>query len=173
MSQTPIILDDYDTNWPAQFEAEATNINDAIGERIERIEHIGSTSIPGMPAKPIIDMLVGVTSLKDADACITPLEALGYEYVPKFEDVMPNRRYFRKSEGKTRTHHLHMVETGSEFWTRHLAFRDYLREHPDVAAEYADLKRELAREHRHDIGAYTDGKDEFIRRVERDALAEK
>ncbi|WP_338728244.1 GrpB family protein [Haladaptatus sp. DJG-WS-42] len=169
MSQTPIIIAEYDPDWPAQFDAETTDIRDAIGDHIERVEHIGSTAVPNLPAKPIIDMLAGVASLEDAVECIEPLEKLGYEYVPSFEDVMPERRYFRKTVGGTRTHHLHMVETGREFWTRHLAFRNYLREHPAIADEYAALKRDLAEIHRNDIGAYTDGKDEFIHRIEREA----
>ncbi|MFC6732333.1 MULTISPECIES: GrpB family protein [unclassified Haladaptatus] len=173
MSQTPITLADYDPDWPAAFDAEASHIESVIGEHIERIEHIGSTAVPGLPAKPIIDIMVGLDALADAARCLGPLEALGYEYVSTFEDVMPERRYLRKSEGDTRTHHLHMVETASDFWERHLAFRDYLRTHPEVAADYADLKRDLAAAHPHDIGAYTDGKDDFIRRVERQALTDQ
>ena len=107
----------------------------------------------------------GIRSLKDAPACVAPLASIGYEYVPEYEDELPERRYFRKGPPEGRTHHLHMVEASSRFWRRQLVFRDYLREHPVTAAEYEALKRQLALEHGSDRVAYTEGKTSFITAV--------
>ncbi|MEK7247869.1 MAG: GrpB family protein, partial [Chloroflexota bacterium] len=140
----------------------------AIGEWAVAIEHVGSTAVPGLAAKPIIDIMPAIRSLADARHIIAPMEALGYEYVPEFEDDLPERRYFRR--GVPRSHHVHVVETTSTFWRRHLAFRDYLRAHPETAAEYAALKRRLADGYGSDSGGYTNAKTEFITRIERLAL---
>jgi GrpB-like predicted nucleotidyltransferase (UPF0157 family) len=104
--------------------------------------------------------------------CIEPLAGIGYEYVPEFEDELPERRYFRKGPPEARTHHVHMVETGTEFWQRHLLFRDYLRTHPATADEYEALKRRLAKQHTTDREAYTEGKTDFIRGIVEMARAE-
>jgi GrpB-like predicted nucleotidyltransferase (UPF0157 family) len=162
----PIIIADYHPDWPRMFEAERQRIVDAIGLHITTVEHVGSTSVPGLAAKPIIDMLVGLRSLGDAVYCVAPLTALGYEYVPQLEAMLPERRYFRRFQSGIRTHQIHMVEEGGPFWTRHLQFRDYLRAHPVTAAEYETLKRRLADEFTADRPAYTDAKTAFIRRVE-------
>ncbi len=130
----------YDPKWPELYREELCRILHSIVDLIVAIEHIGSTAVPGLAAKPIIDIIAGVRSLEDAPRCIGPLEAMDYEYVPQYEVYIPERRYFRP-----RTHHLHMVEISSEFWRRHLLFRDFLRSHPDVAQEYAELKRTLRR----------------------------
>ncbi|SFD83179.1 GrpB protein [Paenibacillus catalpae] len=106
------------------------------------IEHIGSTSVQGLSAKPIIDIALGVEELAQADAFIEPLMRLGYEYVPKAD--FPNRRFFRKGEWRNGTHHLHVYEAGSEEWQNQLLFRDYLKAHPHTLSEYDKLKRELA-----------------------------
>ncbi|MEX2246228.1 MAG: GrpB family protein [Dehalococcoidia bacterium] len=150
-----ITIADYDAAWPARFERERALILDACGPGVfEAIEHIGSTSVPGLAAKPIIDIMPGVRSL----AAITPavivrLEGIGHRYVPEYEQSDPtwgegalDRRYFRKDRDGRRAFHMHVVELGSEFWERQLLFRDYLRTHPDDAAAYAALKREIARE---------------------------
>ena len=112
-------------------------------------------------------MLVGVRTLADADAhCIKPICELGYEYVPEFEAVMPFRRYFRRlADGKSDSHHIHLVEQGSDFWERHLLFRDYLRAHPERAREYEQLKRRLAPQFS-DVNDYAEAKTEFIRAAE-------
>lgn len=163
--------------WPVLFEQEATRIHDAVDADHDaatsetlQLEHVGSTSVPGLAAKPIIDMLGGVENLADAEALIEPLEDLGYEYAPEFEESLPERRYFRKGADGVHTHHLHIVEVDSEFWNRHVAFRDYLREHPDVRDEYESLKRELAEQHGEDPATYGEKKDEFISSVEERAL---
>jgi GrpB-like predicted nucleotidyltransferase (UPF0157 family) len=118
--------------------------------------------VPGLAAKPIIDLMPAVAGghPDDLDRCVAPIVALGYRYIPDYEDEMPYRRFFRvRAPG--RHHNVHLVELGGEFWTRHLAFRDVLRSHPDVAAEYAALKRSLALRY-DDVGDYTDAKAGFI-----------
>ncbi len=126
------------------------------------LEHVGSTAVPGLAAKPILDILAGLRVLSDARACIPRLEAIGYEYVPEYEDRLPERRYFRKGPLENRTHHLHMVEIGSDFWTSHVRFRKYLRGHPEAAREYEALKRDLAAAHAGDRDLYTESKADFI-----------
>ncbi len=162
---------DYDPRWPAMFEDEKSRIMDAVGEWLVDVQHVGSTSVPGLAAKPIIDMMPTLRDLGDARHCIAPLEALGYEYVPQFETILPERRYFRRGEVQIYSHHVHMVQADTAFWRRHIEFRDYLREHPEAAREYAALKRELAERYRTDRVAYTDAKTEFIRGIEARAAA--
>jgi len=159
----------YNPVWPARFAKEKASLLEAIGHWVMVIEHIGSTAVPGLGAKPIIDIMVGVHRLADARYCIAPLAAIGYEYVPQFEDEMPERRYFRKGS-QTRHFHLHMVERGSEFWQRHLAFRDYLCAHPEVVREYEALKRRLASRYGTDREGYTEAKTKFIRLIEEIAM---
>lgn len=161
-----IVIAPYDPAWPAMFEAEKAQILKAIGLWLEAVEHVGSTAVPGLGAKPVIDIMAGVRSLDEAVHCIGPLEALDYEYVPEFEDEMPYRRYFRKDTEGTRSHQIHMVVPGGEFWLRHLAFRDHLRAHPADRDAYHALKVALAERHVDDVGAYTDDKTDFIRGIE-------
>jgi GrpB-like predicted nucleotidyltransferase (UPF0157 family) len=158
---------DYDPRWPAMFDVERGRLFDIVIKWVSGIEHIGSTSVPGLGAKPVIDMLVGVRTLSDADThCIRPICELGYEYVPEFESVMPFRRYFcRRADGTSGSHHIHLVEQGSDFWPRHLLFRDYLRAHPEQAREYEQLKRRLAPQF-DDVNDYAEAKTEFIRAAE-------
>ena len=176
----PIVIAEYNPAWPAKFEAERERFFAACGrDAFTRIEHIGSTAVAGLAAKPVIDMMPGIRSLDDAPPIIEALELLGYEYVPQFEHAneagegMPSRRYLRKDdEFGVRTHQVHMVEHGSEFWREHQLFRNYLRVFPAAAAEYAQLKRALAdRFNAHltaesEINAgYTDYKTDFIERI--------
>ncbi len=155
-------LAEYDAGWPRLFEEEAARIRDALGDWILAVEHIGSTSVPAMPAKPIIDIAVAVTSFEEAVRCVAPLERIGYTY--RGEWGMPRRHYFVK--GEPRTHHLHMLEAGTEQWGRHVRFRDALRASHELAAEYAALKRSLAARFAQDRDAYQAGKAPFIERVE-------
>jgi len=108
--------------------------------------------------------------MADSDACVQGMRRLGYEYVPEFEDSLPDRRYFRKGHPEQKWH-VHIVEVGSAFWGRHLAFRDYLRGNAEAAVEYAALKQRLAAEYPHDSLAYTDAKSEFILGIEEKAAA--
>lgn len=170
----PVKIVDYDSRWPILYEKEKRPILDVIEHIIVRIEHIGSTAVPGLGAKPTIDIMVAVSHLKDAEQCIEPLQRIGYEYVPEFEDSMPERRYFRKGHPPEEQHyHLHMVELTSDFWKRHLLFRDYLHTHPEVAQEYCELKKALADKYGLDREGYTDAKTSFIESVVAKAKAER
>lgn len=173
MSRPPVRIEAYDPRWPSMFEEDKGKILEAVGEHVAAVEHIGSTSVPGLAAKPIIDVMVAVRRLADAPACVGPLAAIGYEYVPEHEAVMPERRFFRRGPRGAGTHHLHMVEWSSEFWEAHLLFRDYLRAHAGAAARYEKLKRELAAAHGSDRGAYTEAKTDFIESTVERAREEK
>ena len=158
---------EYNPGWPRLFEQEKRHLLSCLpGGLIGRIVHFGSTAIPGMAAKPIVDILVEVVSLKETQKRIVPvLEAGGYDYFwrPAWDnDTPPFYAWFiKRNAAGIRTHHIHMVEKDSELWDR-LLFRDYLIEHPDVAGEYRALKFNLARRYPSDRIAYTRGKTEFI-----------
>ena len=159
----------HDPAWPAKFEAGAKRIAEALGEVAVRIHHIGSTAIPQTKAKPIIDILLEVTSLGVLDQKAPMLETLGYE--AKGEFGIPDRRYFRLNDSDgMRTYQIHAFEVGVPNVVRHVAFRDYMRAHPLVAEEYGVLKEHLADAHPHDMAAYMDGKDAFVKEHERRAL---
>ncbi len=140
---SPSPLVEYDPNWAIQFEEEKARILDTIGTVIVAIEHYGSTSIPGLSSKPIIDILIAVRHLDDAQGCIEPLARLGYEYRPMNDVLIPGTRYFRKGPSGANTHHIRMVKVGSDLWNDYLLFRDYLRNHSDEADRYGKLKKEL------------------------------
>jgi GrpB-like predicted nucleotidyltransferase (UPF0157 family) len=170
VSADPIVVVPYDEAWPSLFEEERDRIERAIGPWVEDIEHVGSTAVPGLAAKPVIDIMVGVKSLDDSAILVERLEGIRYEYVPEFERVLPFRRYFRKMRVGRRTHQIHLVErSNTEWWDRHLLFRDYLRADPEIAGEYAHLKYELSDRFGEDRVAYTDAKTEFISEVVRRA----
>ena len=160
-----IIIKDYDAKWQKLFEEEATAIMEAIGHYVADIQHIGSTAVSGLAAKPVIDIMVGLRRLLDAQDCIMPIEAMDYEYVSEFENEFPERRYFRKMTGGKRTHQIHMVEINSDFWKRTILFRDYLRLHPQEANTYANLKKELATIFANDREGYTNAKTPFINNI--------
>jgi GrpB-like predicted nucleotidyltransferase (UPF0157 family) len=164
-----VILLPPDPTWAAAFTRAAGELTPAFGPALLSLHHIGSTSIPHIYAKPIIDMLAVVTTLADVDARNTSLQSLGY--TPKGEFGIPTRRYFpRNNPAGQRTHQIHAFPQNSPHILRHLAFRDYLIAHPDIAAEYSRLKQRLAAAHPDDIEAYMDGKDPFIKQTEHDAL---
>ena len=153
----------YDPGWPDAFVAEAARLDAAIGPWVTGgIHHVGSTAVPGLTAKPVIDILVGVADLESSRPCIELLAPLQYVYAPYLPDVM---HWFCKPSPASRTHHLHLVPSGSARYIDELAFRDYLRIHPDAARLYEERKRHLASLHRHDREAYTDGKDAIVRRI--------
>ncbi len=164
----------YDSSWPREFEKEKNHLRECLPrELIKRIEHFGSTAIPNLAAKPVIDMLVEVTSLEATKERIVPvLEGQGYDYFWRAthgEDGPPFYAWFIKRDAAgNRTHHIHMVEADFEHWDR-LLFRDYLIDHPEVAREYEILKLKLARDYSHDRIAYTEGKAEFVMRVTQEA----
>jgi len=168
MVREEIRVADPDPRWPDEARREMESLARLLGGLIGRIEHFGSTAVPGLAAKPIIDLLAEAVDLDAArDEAPRILVPLGYEYFwrPTGADRRPFYAWFVK-RGPTgeRTHHIHIVGSGFPQWES-LIFRDRLRARPDEAAEYAALKRRLAAEHTRDRGAYTKGKSEFIRRV--------
>jgi GrpB-like predicted nucleotidyltransferase (UPF0157 family) len=158
----------YDNRWPEMFREEAAKIREAVGGSVRDIHHIGSTSVPGMAAKPILDILVEVDRIESVDARRSRMESLGYEV--RGENGIPGRRYYCKG-GDQRTHHVHVFQEGSDEVIRLLVFRDYLMAHPAEAAAYSDLKRCLAEQFPTDIAAYVAGKDAFVKALEQRALA--
>jgi GrpB-like predicted nucleotidyltransferase (UPF0157 family) len=164
-SPETIELSPYSPMWPAVFDIERGRLLEIFGADGVRIEHIGSTAIPDLGAKPIIDVLLGAAAMAIIDRAIPALEAGGYRYVPEFERSAPNRRYFVKTHGQPGHFHLHAVVAGTTFWNEHIAFRDALRADPLLAEKYWTLKRRLASRHRHDREAYTEAKSTFIRSV--------
>ncbi len=168
-----VALADYDPSWPERFRREAAHLRACLPpELIGRIEHFGSTAVPGLAAKPVIDILVEVTSLDETRRRIAPvLEAQGYDYFwrPAMFVGPPCYAWFIKRDAAgVRTHHIHMVESHFEHWDR-LRFRDHLIAHPEVADAYGALKRRLAAEHPADRVAYTKGKTAFVVRVTEEA----
>ncbi len=164
-----IIIEEYQRNWPQEFEEEKELLGKVLPAS-SVIEHIGSTAVPGLAAKPIIDIMIGLTDFTVADELVPRIVSLQYEYLKYIEAQIPYRRFFRKFQEERRTHHIHMVEVNSEFWNRHLAFRNYLRNHDEAVADYATLKRELAQRDWDDMNDYADAKTEFIRSIEARAL---
>jgi GrpB-like predicted nucleotidyltransferase (UPF0157 family) len=170
ISNPPIVIEPYNPAWVTAFQNEAVMIHLVVGRYITVIEHIGSTSVPGLAAKPIIDILIGVKTLADTPHFVPFLNGLGYLYKPEFEVDLPERRYLYKTKDGLDTFHLHMVEPDTAFFRRHIAFRDYLRSHPETAAEYADLKIKLAQRFGADREGYTNAKTAFIKDIETKAL---
>ena len=161
----PVIVVPYDINWQEQFDRERSLLHNVFRDIPVVVEHVGSTAVPGLASKPIIDLMLGARALADVESRIEALRAHHYEYVPAYETQLPDRRYFRKPFSVPRTHHLHCVVFGSSFWRDDLLFRDYLRANPGAAAEYAALKRELASRHRLDRSAYVEGKTSFVQSI--------
>ncbi|MEM8783341.1 MAG: GrpB family protein [Planctomycetota bacterium] len=156
--------------WADGFAAEAARLRGALGPCCVAVHHVGSTAIPGIVAKPILDLLVEADAIEHVDARRDAVVALGYEAMGEYG--LPGRRYFRQDDDRgVRTHHVHAYAAGHPDVARHLAFRDFLRAHTQPAQAYSELKANLAAEHPDDMEAYIDGKDPFIQRVERDALA--
>ena len=156
-----------DPRWPVRFEQERTVLEAAIGTWIvDGVHHVGSTSVPGLDAKPIIDILVGVEDLESSRACFPALAGLQYSYAPYRAEQM---HWFCKPDPKRRTHHLHLVPVASPRYRDELAFRDRLRASPETAAAYAQLKHRLARRFENDREAYTAAKGDFIEAALRQA----
>jgi GrpB-like predicted nucleotidyltransferase (UPF0157 family) len=158
----------YDSTWPARFEAEAERIERACDGLPIRLEHIGSTAVPGLAAKPVIDILAGRPPRSRPHPYVDALKGLGYEHMGS--RGVPGRDYFRR--GPPRSHHLHLFAWSSAYWRDHLLFRDHLRARPDLAREYEALKYDLAARFAYDRKLYTDEKGPFIKRVLREANME-
>jgi GrpB-like predicted nucleotidyltransferase (UPF0157 family) len=159
---------DHDPEWPRCAREELARVAEALGETAVRLEHVGSTSVPGLGAKPIIDMQVSVVDIERTDDYVGPLEGLGYLFAP--DPAFPDYHYFAKPHERPRSHHLHICQAASHQELRHLAVRDFLRGHPDEAASYERLKRELVRDHPQDRLAYVAGKDGYMVELEARAM---
>jgi GrpB-like predicted nucleotidyltransferase (UPF0157 family) len=151
----------YSVEWQRLFAEEKSRLLAAVGGYVLDIQHVGSTSVPGLAAKPIIDIGIAVRSYEEASVCVEPIVQLGYAY--RGENGIPRRRYFER--GSPRSHHLHINEVDSRAWANQILFRDYLIQHPEIAREYAAIKMALALENPSDRDAYLVAKAPFIERV--------
>lgn len=160
----------YDPLWAEKYEQESALVRDILADNCVAIYHIGSTSVPGLAAKPVIDIMAAVRSLEKVDRVAAAFSEIGYEYLGEFG--IEGRRYLRKG-GDERTHQIHIFQMSD--WNnigRHLAFRNYMRTHEKERAEYAKLKTELARKFPYDIEGYCDGKESFVHEIENLALSQ-
>lgn len=166
-----IIVTEYNPLWREMYEVEARIIKNILGDNCVAIHHIGSTAVPGLKAKPIIDIMPVVVDIQRVDSVAAEFEKSGYEYMGEFG--MPGRRYLRKG-GDERTHQIHIFEvTNQADINRHIAVRDYLRTHTEIAKQYGSLKAALAEKFPYDIDGYCDGKEDFVKRLEQTALLHK
>jgi GrpB-like predicted nucleotidyltransferase (UPF0157 family) len=156
-------IDPYDSAWPSRFESESARIRDALGNMGVRVEHVGSTSVPGLAAKPVIDIQVSVPSMNPRATYTDPLIGLGYRWA--LDPWTDEHEFFSRDEDGQRAFHVHVCASGSEWERRHLAFRDWLRANPSDAAAYERLKRELAEKHPHDTYSYAEAKTDFIQEI--------
>lgn len=155
-------IEPYSSQWPQEYAAERERILAAVGNRIDAIEHVGSTAIPGMCAKPVIDIAVAIRGLELAETLVSGMATIGYDYLGDIG--LPNQRIFGRAP-EIRTHLVHVVTTNGDEWHRYLHFREVLRADAAIAREYAALKRELADRFPLDRGSYTAGKGTVIERV--------
>jgi GrpB-like predicted nucleotidyltransferase (UPF0157 family) len=159
MGQRVIRIESYDANWPQRFAELGRRLRSALGDVALRIDHIGSTAVPGLAAKPVIDIQISVASLEPVDPFREPLERLGYVY--RADNPERTKRYFREPPSEPRTH-IHVRKAGSFSQQFPLLLRDYLRAHPAELAAYEQLKRALAAQHPHDGTAYTAAKEPWF-----------
>jgi GrpB-like predicted nucleotidyltransferase (UPF0157 family) len=158
-----IKLVDFSPTWALEFKKEKAILQKKIGQYIKSIEHIGSTSIKNIKAKPIIDLMIGLKDFNDITKCSKILESSGY--INKGEYGIPNRIFFTKSKHDITTHHLHVVQYGSDFWNKHIRFRDLLNNNDDLKTKYEKLKERLKEKHKDNRDLYTSGKSDFINEV--------
>ena len=169
-----IVIHDYDPRWPARFAEERARIQAALGDLAVTIEHIGSTSVVGLAAKPIIDLLVGVRGLDEARAAaVQPMRALGYVYVAEYETWLPDEMLFRKGPPGPWTHHAHLMEPTGGRWEEYTLPRDYLRRNPEVARAYGELKKSLALVFEDDIAGFRRAKRPFLEVILKRAREER
>ncbi len=169
-----IVVCDFDPAWAGMFEQEQMRLEAVLGSIVITIEHVGSTAVPGLAAKPIIDLLVGVRSLVEArSSCLEPLQALGYTYIAEYESWLPGEMLFRKGMPGPWTHHAHLMEPSSPRWDEYIQLRDYLRRRPEIAGAYADLKKALALVFEDDIAGYRNAKRPFLQAVIAKVQAER
>ncbi|WES95811.1 GrpB family protein [Chryseobacterium arthrosphaerae] len=189
-----ITFEKYNPSWKEQFESIRNELEENTGFLNPQIEHIGSTSVEGLSAKPIIDIMIGVQNDEDLDKIPPLLKGKNYVYYEKYNGEMPYRRFFIKltdypqnlglpeiihqgdeipekmHDHKLRIAHIHTIPVSSEHWLRHIAFRDYLRTHPEVRNEYQKIKERLSMQEWHDGNDYNEGKDPFIKKEEQKAV---
>jgi GrpB-like predicted nucleotidyltransferase (UPF0157 family) len=164
-----VLIVEHDPAWAVQAQEEVRRLTQALGPVAVRLEHVGSTAVPGLAAKPIIDLQLSVAALEPRARYVAPLERLGYLFVP--EPDSPDFHFFARPPSRPRSHHLHVCRAGSEHEARHLAVRDFLRALRDEAARYAALKRELVHTHPQDRLAYIAGKERYMGDLEARAVA--
>lgn len=160
-----VVVSPYSNEWPNLFRALEEDLIRMFQPTSIAVEHIGSTSVPGLAAKPVIDVLLGAASLAEIESKIKLLNEHGYEYVSKYEREIPERRYFVRSPASSLRVHIHAVELGSRIWREHLAFRDALRNDLSLRAQYQSLKLQLAEQFVNDKSAYSAAKNPFIESV--------
>ncbi len=170
MENRKIQVDKYSENWPAIFNDEKVVIQNVTGN--VNIEHIGSTSVPGLNAKPVIDMMAMADDLNDVMNFVEPLKKIGYVYIPELELQIPDRKFFQKRIDDIPKYHLSFAEPTSQYWKEHILFRNYLKTHPESVNEYENLKKQLAEKFVSDFDAYNAGKTEFIRSIIEKAIME-
>ncbi len=161
-----VIIEEYNTDWKLTFLKERSLLLQSIKEVRIEIEHIGSTAVEGLGAKPIIDILIGLENFDAVNNHIRSIGKLGYNYVSEYEDEMPYRRFFIKELNGVRTHHIHMVVLGTEFWVRQIKFRDFLIESETDKNAYCNLKKNLAKKDWVSRNDYSDAKSDFIKSIE-------
>ncbi len=159
----------HDPTWTEKFEIEAAVLRSVFGDEALAVHHIGSTAVPGLPAKPTVDVMVEVRKIWKVEDLGRAMAERGCEAWGEYG--IPGRRFFTKDRGSRRTHNVHVFEAGTPEVERHLVFRDYLIQHPETARAYGTLKRDLAKEFPTDIEAYMDGKDAFVKEIEREVLS--
>jgi GrpB-like predicted nucleotidyltransferase (UPF0157 family) len=169
MSLTSNICD-YDPQWPAMFEEERLRIQEKLRHLVREIHHVGSTAVPGMKAKPEIDLLIVVKSISDIDAINSGMAELGYDV--RGECGIEGRHYYSKNTQSARTHKAHVCEISHSNVARQIAFRDYMRDHPKDAQEYAELKMRLAKSNPKGMAEYLEGKKKYIEGIIHAALTQ-
>ena len=157
----PVVIVEPDPHWPELFEQYKSKLEESLGSTAVRVDHVGSTAVADLPAKPVIDIQVSVRDIADEDTYRPAIESLGWPLRAR----EPEHRFFRPRASEERSVHVHVCSAGSDWERQHLLFVEYLRAHPEHAAEYAQLKRELARRVASDRVRYTDAKDDFIQHV--------
>jgi GrpB-like predicted nucleotidyltransferase (UPF0157 family) len=162
---TQALVIEYQDAWPAQYAQVEAELRSVIALPGVVLEHVGSTAVPGLCSKPVLDIVLGVVALDEMETAAPALAHIGFIYRPEYQLQIPDRRYFVRAEGKTPRVHLHAVVLGGPLWRQHLRFRDALREDQELRQSYAELKRRLAVVHMADKAAYTEAKAPFIRQV--------
>jgi GrpB-like predicted nucleotidyltransferase (UPF0157 family) len=163
MERQMVNVRQYDPNWKVQYKKEKKVLLNLISNQIHGIQHIGSTSIPDLIASPTVDIMIGVKDLFEIGPLLKPLKSIDYEFIPKPQ--FRERRFFRKGEWGEGTYHLHICEYKSDEWMKLIVFRDYLRQNPETAQEYAQLKFTLSKRYKYNPNAYSTRKGIFVNKI--------